>query len=259
MSDRNRLSITNHLTGITAVTSDTAAAGFSALTMIDPAHPFRPWRSTTTASDQHVVFDLGSAKEVGMVLIVNMTNVVTLHVQMHATDSWGAPTYASGALTVGTNWQNGRKQLTHVLSTPQTLRWLRIKFVAASGSYFECGGVHAGPLVTMPRDIRVSPAFPTLEPHMDTVASHGGGRQRLILDDPIAIIRARRQALEFTDLQAWGVIDRAWRVAGYAAFYVNGGSDTSEGWIMRRMSDPEWTYDDTIVEDNLDMEEVTAG
>lgn len=64
-----------------------------------------PWK-TTVATDSWVVLNFGSAKVINSVVAIDV-NYATAKIQGNATDSWGAPSFDSGNITLGLEgWTN---------------------------------------------------------------------------------------------------------------------------------------------------------
>lgn len=79
----------------------------------------KPWRSTDPSA-QTVVIDLGSAQDVDTIAIIghSFSGSAALTIQAHASDSWGAPTFAT-ALTFSAN------MILKYLASAQTFRYWR--------------------------------------------------------------------------------------------------------------------------------------
>jgi len=105
-----------------------------------------PWR-TTGDTDENLVIDLGSAKQVKVVGIFghNFSSAATVHLEAHTADSWGAPAYGPTVLTVETD------PLSDVLPKivfflDETYRYWRIRVQDAANvdTYIEIGRVWLG-------------------------------------------------------------------------------------------------------------------
>lgn len=109
-----------------ALTASSSATGYPA-TNLQTDNYAQVWRSTAAgASAEWIKVDLGSAQEIKAIslLNVNARSTSTIVIEGHATDSFGAPTFSQAVTesSLGTS----RRNLHHVLATPQTFRWWRI-------------------------------------------------------------------------------------------------------------------------------------
>lgn len=108
---------------------------FSAGKMIDLDRDTR-YRSAALGSPNTIVVDLGSAKEVKALVVYdhNFTDAVTLVIEGHTSDSWGAPDFQESIT------YNASKQI-HYLSAATTKRYWRLSVTDAANtdSYIEIG------------------------------------------------------------------------------------------------------------------------
>lgn len=123
-------------------TTFTPTSEVSTLPVENIANEFRTrvWRTGTSVADENVVIDLGSAKEVTSIILLDHTLTSgdsAIAIQGNASDSWGAPsvneslTYAAG--TIIKTFTGG------------TYRYWRLKFTkASSGVSRDIGRVFLG-------------------------------------------------------------------------------------------------------------------
>lgn len=107
------------------------------------------WRTGTSTADEWIVFDLGSAKAVTSIIVLDHTltssdSAITL--EAHTSDSWGSPAY-SNSLT----WASGT---IYEAFASQTYRYWRLKFTKASaGVSRDIGRIFLGPYVSATREV----------------------------------------------------------------------------------------------------------
>jgi hypothetical protein len=111
-------------------------------------HRKRVWRTGTSAAAENLVIDLGSAKAVTAVILLDHTLTASdtlIKLEGHTTNAWGAPTFTQ-ALT----WASGT--IAQVFAS-QTLRWWRISFTkSAAGETRDLGRVFLGTYYETPID-----------------------------------------------------------------------------------------------------------
>lgn len=269
MSADARLSIVNHwATG--TITGTTALTSYPLTNVKDAARPFLTYRSTNTTNVE-IIADLGSAKLDELVLLLNC-NFTSAHLQAHASNSWGAPTHASGALTISRQEWNGRYTLAYLTSGWTAKQWNRVfiptQATTDGAAYFEVGGVWAGPLLTIPGDWQWDADF---DPNEDTArlevrAELGGWGNRYDTGDIFTTITATRKAAlgsltafgQTDTLASFRSVDRQWYAANYGGFYLNRG-DTAQAWVMRPRNARPWRISAGIAESQIELEEVVAG
>jgi hypothetical protein len=262
---RPEFSLVNHAAAAgTTVAGSTADSVYVAANAKSPHRPFLPWRSTTVASEQTLVFDFQAAVLMELLALINV-NFTTFEFQANATDSWGSPTFESGDLTVSRNPENDRYQLVHDPGAPPTLRFLRVRIPAQTptdgAAYFKVGGVWAGPATAWPRSLELGTELETVEPQRMVAPDHGGFAQRLRLGEPFVRLRMRRKAYALStplvgaELLAWQEIDRQTRETDAVLVWANGGA-TNQAWCMRRLPPRRWTVTLGFSEADLELEEL---
>ncbi len=118
--------------------------------------------ASPVADNAHLIFDLGSAQSVSLVAAIstNLTaDVGQWRVAAHASNSWGSPTYNSGAqnfyLESGlTDWDWLSSY--EYYSSAKSFRWWRIDFLdaAVAEGFIECGRVFIGQPLELTYDIK---------------------------------------------------------------------------------------------------------
>jgi hypothetical protein len=107
------------------------------------------WRTGTSTADEWIVFDLGSAKAVSAVILLDHTltagdSAITL--EGHTADSWATPAY-SNTLTYAAS-------TIYEVFAAETYRYWRVKFTKASaGVSRDIGRIFLGPYVTASREV----------------------------------------------------------------------------------------------------------
>ena len=138
------------------VTASTSASGQGASRVLLD-HPGKKWRSTSKTGNT-LTFDLGSASSTTMLGIFahNFTSTATVTHLANATNSWGAPSYNSGALTVATDGDSRvLPRLVYKLS--QSYRWHQITIddSANTSAYVEIGRVMGGQYYELVRNFKL--------------------------------------------------------------------------------------------------------
>ena len=261
-----KFSFANVVDGAT-ITGSSEDADYPASNIANPERPFLPWR-TTAITDQNVVIDFTTTTQLSLIILVR-TNFAAATIQGNATNTWGAPSY-SQAVTIARNPVMWRYQYA-ILPVGFNYRYLRIFIPAQTpvdgASYFLLGGVWAGATLTPPKNFLLQVEYEALEPKRDLQPDHSGWRQRLVLGEPVCVMRTRRmaevsfirrRATPFVDdqLQDWMDLDRQMRDADYFGLFLNN-DDPSQGYVMRRVSDAQWAHSRrTRAESQFDLEEV---
>lgn len=121
----------------------TAASASLDLPVANVRHPHRtrPYRTGTATAAEWVKFDLGSAKAVDSLILLDHTLTAgdsAIALEGNATDSWGSPSF-SQALTFNAD------VIAAVLAAAQTYRWWRITFTkSAAGETRDIGRIFLG-------------------------------------------------------------------------------------------------------------------
>ena len=261
-----RLSLVNAAATAT-ITATTEAAGWPASNMQRPQAPFEQWRSTNKTLHE-IVVDFGAATPIGLVVLVDV-NFQTPGIDILFEDSiMGGGTPAVVATPEFNAW-NRRYSYAWAPSPVGNRRYLRVQINTSTttdgAAYFRVGGIWAGPLAGLFRDIRWDEEMLTVEPSIDLQPSHQSWRQRLRMGDPYTVIRARRIAVTANgaaagvnaELDHWLLIDHyMWGQDAFAWFSNRG--KAAEAWIMRRISEAAWPIHQTVSEGGLVMEEITG-
>lgn len=95
---------------VSAITAGSTLTGYTAASLLDWTKPYRVWRATGIATTEAVVIDFGATRTLQGVFIDNV-NTASVKVQGHATNSWGSPSYDSGATTISLDRSDGRYKL----------------------------------------------------------------------------------------------------------------------------------------------------
>jgi hypothetical protein len=246
------------------------AAGYPSTNALQPQRPFLPWRTTSASTYQQFAVDFGSAKKVELVAAVglNYNSTITFFFSDDSSFSTGITTV--GPLTMGYNiWSSGFRRAT-LVGAPGvgiTNRYMLYRITAnAAYAYFDTGGIWAGDLVPLDRDIRWGETRERIEPVLDIAPPHRGWRQRVEMGPPYTVIHAAPLAVAQSgergvlsnELNQWLTLNHYMTGGRFACWFSNvtpGGDDV---WIVRRVNDPSWTINQVTSEETLDLEEATG-
>lgn len=268
MSAAARLSLQNWWATAAITGTASAGAGYEIDNAKTPERPLLSYRSTSTAQSE-VIADLGSAKLVELVLLLNV-NFASATIQANATNSWGAPTHDSGAKAIAQDPWTGRYTLAYVPPSGFTLRWNRILIPSQApiggATYFELGGVYAGPFTALPAGWAWGFDIEAIDPRLEVEAELGRWTNSYAVGDRFVHITATRRALITNkdawatgdELAAWLDLDRQWRDARFGAFWLNRGA-TAHAWVPRLRRAGPWKIDYPTAESQMELEEVLAG
>src|SRR5512139_2649169 len=133
-----------------AATTITSSSENADLPAENVQHPFRTkvWRTGVSTASEWIKFDLGSARAVQAVVLLDHTltgDDSAISLQGNATDSWGSP-------SVNETLTYNAEKMIKVLSAAQTYRYWRVIFTKASaGVYRDIGRIFLGPVYTCER------------------------------------------------------------------------------------------------------------
>jgi hypothetical protein len=110
----------------------------------DVSFPADPWKTGTTVAAESVAIDLGSAKAVTSVILLDHTLTsgdTLIKLQAHTSNTWGAPSF-----TTDLTWASGT--IAKVFAQ-ETYRWWRVIFTkSAAGEQREIGRLFLGTYYT---------------------------------------------------------------------------------------------------------------
>ena len=259
-----RASLTN-LTAPATITASTEDAAYPRTNLKTPQEPDNPAKTTVTTDSWWVIDHLAAASVPAWALLYS--NFTSVKIQANATDSWGAPSYDSGTLTIGTNPGNGRLCLFHKPSSAQNFRYNRI-FVPSqtpsdAADRFRLGGVWTcSALVSPPRDFRWEPDIEEVEPFED-VFTVSERRQRLYLGERLFRLAGRVQGttgatpMLSDEVASWQTFERNWKDADIALISF---SDDHPNWVcvMRDLASIKWRVACGLSERDIEWEEVAG-
>lgn len=264
-----RLSLTNHLATATLLPAPAHQAGWPATNVKFPQQPFVPAKTTDLSGDKNYIWDLGSAKLIEIMLAINVNYPqIAFFVDNDGNYTPADYTMFPHPSTISRNPWNRRYTFAHILTTPQTKRFMQLRIPSGAGvidgsSAYSTGGFWAGPLTALPSDIRWNERPAIIEPGIDEPLI-GGGTHRVSTGRPHVRMQARRLArvaiatpATGDQLGSWLEIDRLWAAAGPAAWFFNRGN-TSEAFIFRKMNASDWNVNQILSEDDLLCEEVVG-
>jgi hypothetical protein len=277
MASQSALSTLNRVRAAT-LTASTGASGFPVEHLAEPEHLGLRWRSTAT-TESWIVVDLGSAIPVDRVSLIG-ANFASVVLQQHTSDTWGAPAYTSGTLTIGLDPDRDLYRLSMLSPANFTRRFTRVLIPAQTpvdgAAYFELGGLHLGSFTPLPRGCSPGYGRGRIRPRMEQTAALGGWRVTYATGDPSAIHRWRRQAEKNPlspgvgdEWQDWLTIDRLIERAPQGGLFCavvgnwNQGATaalTSSVYMMRQGNETDWADEQLVAErDAWDLVEATAG
>ena len=258
-----RASVTN-LADAATITASTSDAAYPASNLGTPEEPDNPAK-TTVSTDSWWLIDHGSAKAV-VAWGLLYSNFTSVKIQANATDSWGAPSYDSGTITLATNPGQGRLCLFHRPAT-QTYRynriWVPTQTPTDAAAGFRLGGVWAcSALTSAPRDFLWDPDIEEVEPFED-VFTVSERRQRLSLGAALFRMSGKIQGttgatpMLSDEIASWHTFERAWKDADIALISF---SDDHPNWVgvMRDLSPIKWTIRAGLSERDFEWEEVAG-
>jgi hypothetical protein len=122
------------------------ATNFPAENLRDPQRS-KPWRTTGDAAEESVVFDLGSARLVHSVILLDYdfatATDTAVAIQGHTSNSWGSPAFSEDMAFSADTWLN------YDLSSGQTYRYWRLLFTKPSAATIRnIGRVYLGSYYT---------------------------------------------------------------------------------------------------------------
>lgn len=211
-----------------------------------------------------ITYDFGTTTALGFVALFH-PNFLTVTIQGHGSDAWGAPDYTSGLLTMG---YAGNDRVHHIhrptALAPFSKRFLSLSIPAQAttdgATVFKLGSVWAGALVAAPRDLLIPHTDTKVAAREDVKTGDGRTLNRLILDDPAFRVQAKFKAADDTELAAWRAIGRQWDAApGQAALVHWIDAYLNHVYLMRRVNDEEWPNAAVWSEATFDCVEITAG
>jgi len=136
----------NHIATATSVTATTEATLYPASNLLDP-HRTKRWRSTTKASNQDIVFDLGQTREPIMLALVdcNIASGQTVTLTM-ATDSSISTSTESISLTTYAQAEPGRVLVWYFSGWNAAKQYVRVRLPAngTDDDYYEVGAIYLG-------------------------------------------------------------------------------------------------------------------
>jgi len=242
-----RLSLANLVTAATIISATSADATYVRTNAATPQRPFKPWKTTTTATDQDIIVDFGSATLIEAIGLIR-TNFTSVTIQGNATNSWGGPSYAS-TLTVARNPWNTRYQYGY-RPVAFNYRYLRVAITGGQtptdgASVFLLGGLWAGTLTTAPRDFAETYTVNRIEPRLDVRPSSRAWTQRLTIGEPRVSIRTKLDVITGTPpaktdlLASWLEVQRQMTNAQYFLALLED-SDPAQSYIVQAADEPDW-------------------
>jgi hypothetical protein len=270
MPSSHAISTTNLIKTAT-VTPSTSAIGNPAANLSTPERPYLTWRSTNISAT-NIVIDLGSAKNVDKVVLLN-ANFALCTIESNTSNSWGAPAYTSPPIAVRLD-PDGifyRRVWERAVGTPLTLRWIRLVIPAQTpiggAGYFQLGGIHLGTWTTLPLSPR--PGYGRAVPMPEIYHAAVGDGPGMAVQTGSAFARQRwtrhagKDAInpgvgdEFAD---WIAIDRQIRAAGRLFCHAVGHWGDAAVWMMRQRNQSDWQDLGLVhTEDDWLLDEATAG
>jgi hypothetical protein len=266
MATALRISQTNYCVTATVSAATSAATGYPATFALEPHRPFLPWRSTTSSSDHFLNIDFGTQKLVELVVLVGV-NYQSARISLAVDAAFTNSPYTSGIVAVNYNlWSSGYRRA-FLIAPGVTVRYLQLMIPAnAALGAFDTGGIWAGPLIGMSRDIRWDEIMERIEPHVDVEPAHRGWRQRMQMGFPKTIVHAKALAVvgpgqnpsDYPELNEWRTFHHYTTGGAPVAWYSNRTATFDDVWIVRRVNDPAVPLNQRASEFDVELEEVTG-
>jgi hypothetical protein len=267
MTTALRISAANYCSTASILTVSTAATGYPATNALEPQRPFLPWRTTSASTTQTLALDFGAQKLVELVAVVGC-NYQSAALYLDTDSAFAEPiSYQSGIVAVNYNlWSSGYRRA-WLISPGVTVRYLNFQIPAnAALSTFDTGGIWAGALIGMSRDIRWDEIMERIEPHIDVEPSHRGWRQRMQMGPAKTIIHAKALAVvgpgenpsNANELNEWRTLHHYTTGGAPVAWFSDRTGAAEDVWIVRRLNDPAVPINQRASEFDVELEEVTG-
>jgi hypothetical protein len=266
MATALRVSAANYCSTATVSTYSSQQTGYPATNALEPQRPFLPWRSTTSSSDHYLNVDLGAQKLVELVVLVGV-NYQSARITLAVDSAFTNSPYSSGIVAVNYNLWSSAYRRAFLIAPGVTVRYLQLMIPAnAALGVFDTGGIWAGALISMSRDIRWDEMMERVEPHVDVEPSHRGWRQRMQMGPAYSIIHAKALAAVGSgenpstsiELNEWRTFHHYTTGGAPIAWYSNRTTSFEDVWIMRRINDPAIPINQRASEFAVELEEVTG-
>lgn len=259
----------NRFASASAVTASSEDTSYPGTNIKTPERQLWPYRSLAVGS-QNVVVDFGATTSMSYLQLFNV-NVNTLTIQGHASDSWGAPTFAQ-TVTPKQNPITGRYgwggRLLGSGSVEFNFRYLRFVLnstpVIAPLTVYQIGGANGHVGIAPPKKFAADWDRIPIYPVTDVSPPHGGWSQRSIDGDISAALTVRRAAtyshatpLVSDDARSWMLtIDKqAFDSAFFGLIEDLGAPELS--WMVKQVSASPWRVRlPGVVESQWDLVEV---
>jgi|SRR5215468_2459438 len=233
-----------------------------------PERPFLPTRSIDLTPVRWAI-DLGAVRVFDVVAVINI-NTTGARLEYSLIPNDPAPSQIE-LFNLARNPYNGRVNVSRWVSPSITARYLGLVAgeypppIDAPWDRISIGGLFVGQGYPTPRDIAWNYKPVMVQPRIDAVSATGQWRQRLIAGDAFTRIAAHRLAMRNPStgpahddqLAAWLELERVWEIYDCALVTLRK-DDPALTWMMRRVSQPEWTVAQDFPEADLEVEEAIA-
>ena len=242
-----RLSLSNLVVNATILDTTSADTIYVVENVKTPQRPFKPWKTTSIATDQSFVVDFGGTTTIEAIGLIR-TNFTSVWIQGNSVNSWGSPPY-NLPITVGRNPWNTRYQYGY-RPVGFAYRYLRIAISPPQtptdgGGVYKLGGLWAGTLTTAPRDFAETYSINRIEPRMDVSPGSRAWTQRLTMGEPRVAIRMKLDVITGgppakTDLLAsWLDLQRQMTDAQYFLALMED-NDPAQSYVVQPGAEPDW-------------------
>jgi len=211
-----------------------------------PQRPFKPWKTTSVATDQSIVIDFGGTTTIEAIGLIRC-NFTTVVIQGNATNVWGGPSYTV-TKTIARNRVNTRYQHAY-RPVGFAYRYLRVAIVPQArtdgASVFKLGGVWAGTLTNAPRDFAETYTMGRIEPRIDVAPATRAWSQRLTKGEPRATMQLRLDVISGAPpakadlLSDWLELQRQMTDAQYFLAMMED-DDPAQSYIVQPVTEPSW-------------------
>jgi len=223
----------------------------------------RYWK-TTVATDSYVVIDLGAAKALKAVGVIDV-NYASCKIQGNDTDSWGSPAFDSDTLTISQEKLTGLYRLHFPEIAGFNYRYLRLFIPTQTPTDGEAvfrTGVLAISVDSEEFIYGIDPGLRMIRNQALTIAEmHGGGQEKALNGAPYASISfdltRLRLAPEFTQItdQLVSIGETELIMFSPADVLLEETNNGQYCFIMRRQTPPEIAFNQGIDQMSIELRE----
>jgi hypothetical protein len=260
-----RLSLSNLVASATILDETTEDATYIVENVKSPQRPFKPWKTTSIATDQSFVVDFGGTTTIEAIGLIR-TNFTTVVIQGNSVNSWGGTLPYAVTRTIARNPWNTRYQYGY-RPVAFAYRYLRVAISPPQtptdgASVYKLGGLWAGTLTSAPRDFAETYSINRIEPRMDVTPQSRAWNQRLTMGEPRVALKFKLDVISGappakTDLlKDWLDLQRRMTDAQYFLALVED-NDPAQSYVVQASTEPDWQIGTgSIATQQLTLEEM---